>query len=110
MPPARDESTDRDARPTPHAPASASQRRLWFLHQLEPDSPAYNITSAVRLLGAVDVAAMGRVLDEVVRRHEALRTTFAVGDDGGPVQVVAGPRHVEMPLADLSGLDEGRRE
>jgi hypothetical protein len=56
--------------------ASSSQVRLWFLDQLEPGSPAYNLTSAVRLLGELDGAAMGRAFNEVVRRHDVLRAKF----------------------------------
>jgi len=90
-------------------PASASQRRLWFLHQLDPASPAYNITSAVRLLGEVNTDAMARALGEVVRRHEVLRTTFGVVE-GGPVQVVAGAVAVPLPVTDLSGVAADLRE
>jgi len=58
-------------------PASYAQQRLWFLDQLEPDSPFYNIPSAVRLEGDLDVDALTRSLDEIVWRHETLRTTFS---------------------------------
>jgi hypothetical protein len=91
-------------------PASSSQRRLWFLHQLEPSNPAYNIAAAVRLRGAVDLSAMGRALNEVVRRHQALRTTFAVDADGLPVQVIAEDVTLPLPVADLAALPEARRE
>ena len=70
-------------------PASFAQQRLWFLDELEPGSPTYNIAAALRLRGALDVAALKRSLNEIVRRHEALRTTFSVGD-GQAVQVTPG--------------------
>lgn len=75
-------------RPGPFAPASLQQRRLWFLHQLDPRSSAYNISSAIRLTGAFDRARFVQAFDAVVSRHAALRTTF-VDRDGEPWQQVA---------------------
>ncbi len=68
-------------------PTSFAQHRLWFLHQLEPDSPAYNISAAYRLKGALNVAALEQSFTELIRRHEILRTTFLL-IDGEPMQVV----------------------
>ena len=56
------------------APLSFAQQRLWFLHQLEPESAAYNEATAIRLEGSLDVAALQRTLDTIVERHEVLRT------------------------------------
>ena len=64
--------------------------RLWFLDQFEPGSSAYNMPFALRLKGALVVAALERAMTEVVRRHEVLRTRFAV-EEGEPVQVVDEP-------------------
>ncbi|HEV2734694.1 MAG TPA: amino acid adenylation domain-containing protein, partial [Longimicrobiaceae bacterium] len=95
----------RDGRPLP---LSFAQQRLWFIDRLAPGSAAYNIPSALRLRGRLDVAALRAAVGGVVRRHEALRTVFA--DVGGePVQVVGAPRAVPVPLADLRGLGAEER-
>src|SRR4051812_16496556 len=62
------------------APASFAQRRLWFLDQLQPGAAQYHIPSTVRLSGRLDTAALQAALDAIVRRHETLRTHFAVRD------------------------------
>ncbi|MFL5542599.1 MAG: amino acid adenylation domain-containing protein, partial [Longimicrobiaceae bacterium] len=90
-------------------PLSFAQERLWFLDRLEPGNPFYNLPAALRLGGALDVPALERALGEVVRRHEALRTTFAEGGEG-PVQVIAPFAGFALPVEDLSALDEGERE
>ncbi|MFZ6030187.1 MAG: amino acid adenylation domain-containing protein [Chloroflexota bacterium] len=69
-------------------PLSFSQQRLWFLAQLEPDSPAYNVPAAIRLRGRLDQQAFERSLNAVLLRHETLRTTFTLAE-GQPVQVIA---------------------
>ena len=90
-------------------PLSFAQQRLWFLQQLEPESTAYNLPLAVRLSGALDRSALQRSLSEIVRRHEALRTTFATAA-GEPVQVIHPAVAVSLPLIDLSRLGETVRE
>ncbi|HEV3051013.1 MAG TPA: amino acid adenylation domain-containing protein, partial [Longimicrobium sp.] len=90
-------------------PLSFAQERLWFLDRLEPGSATYNIYVARRLEGVLDQAALERALGEIVRRHEALRTTFAEVD-GSPVQVVAPFGGFALSVEDLSGLDEADRE
>lgn len=98
--------TPRDGSGAP--PLSFAQQRLWFLNQLDPHSPFYNIPAAVRLSGALDADALGRTLNEIVRRHEALRTTFrSVG--GLPVQVIAPELELPLPVVTLRETsDEGQ--
>ncbi|MET0395834.1 MAG: condensation domain-containing protein, partial [Longimicrobiaceae bacterium] len=91
------------------APVSFAQQRLWFIDRLEPGSTAYTIPMALRLRGAVDLPVLERTLDEIVRRHESLRTVF--GEEGGePVQVVRAAAPAPLPVADLAGLPAGAPE
>jgi len=107
--------------PPPIRPASGSrrnllshaQRRLWFLHRLEPGSAAYNLPAAVRLEGELDVGALSRAMTEILRRHEALRTRFVEGPDG-PEQVIDPPPDLHLqpePLPEKEGesLSTARR-
>ncbi|HVR99815.1 MAG TPA: amino acid adenylation domain-containing protein [Thermoanaerobaculia bacterium] len=89
-------------------PLSYSQERLWFLDRLTPGSAAYNIPSPLRIRGPLDPAILERSFDEVVRRHESLRTRFA-DRDGEPVQSVDPPARWPLPEIDLTGLPEARR-
>ncbi|HST62260.1 MAG TPA: condensation domain-containing protein, partial [Longimicrobium sp.] len=90
-------------------PLSFAQERLWFLDRLAPGTATYNMPAALRLTGALDVAALERALGEVVRRHEALRTTFAEAD-GTPVQVIAPFAGFALAMEDLSALPGEARE
>ncbi|HEX8475509.1 MAG TPA: amino acid adenylation domain-containing protein [Pyrinomonadaceae bacterium] len=89
-------------------PLSFAQQRLWFLEQLDPGTPAYNITMGVRLSGLLKVDALRQSLNEIVRRHEVLRTTFAV-EDGQAVQVVSPSLALELPIVDLQDVPEDER-
>ncbi len=82
------------------APLSFVQQSLWVIHQMEPDSLAYNVPTALRLNGTLDVAALKNALLEIVRRHEALRTTFP-DVDGNPVQKISPALPAPMQLIDL---------
>ena len=88
---------------------SFAQQRLWFLDQLEPGNVAYNMPSAARLVGSLDIQALERSLNEVVRRHEALRTSFTT-IDGQPQQTIHPDLKIELPLIDLCSLPESSRE
>ena len=90
-------------------PLSYAQQRLWFLDQLQPDSAFYNIPSAVRLSGSLNVSALERALNEIVRRHEALRTTF-VSIHGEPRQQITPSLTIELPVIDLSAINEGEEK
>lgn len=83
------------------APLSYDQQRLWYLDQLEPNQAVYNMPMALRLSGDLDVDTLRRAINEIVRRHEALRTTLVSGEDGVPVQQVAGMLEFELPLESL---------
>jgi len=90
-------------------PLSFAQQRLWFLDQLVPGNPFYNVAAAVRLDAPVDVGVLGRALNEIVGRHEALRTTFQAVE-GRPVQVVAPELELPLPVVDLAGLPRVERD
>jgi amino acid adenylation domain-containing protein len=93
--------------PRPAAiPLSFAQQRLWILDRLEPGNSAYNLGEAFRIAGEPAIEVLALTVSEMVRRHESLRTTFAVAD-GEPVQVVAPPWRVPLPLIDLSALPAG---
>ena len=86
-------------------PLSFAQQRLWFIDQLDPGHPAYNMPGAVRLSGLLDHAVLEKSLSKIVCRHEALRTSFPL-KDGAPVQLVAPPAPVDLPVTDLRELTE----
>ncbi|HEX7242221.1 MAG TPA: amino acid adenylation domain-containing protein, partial [Longimicrobiaceae bacterium] len=90
-------------------PLSFAQQRLWLIDRLQPGSAAYNVPAALRVRGALDVAALERSLAEVVRRHETLRTVFGE-TDGEPVQTVRDPAPVPVAVTDLRVLPADRRD
>jgi hypothetical protein len=90
-------------------PLSFAQQRLWFLDQLTPGSPAYNIVFALRMQGALEIPALAASFGEIVRRHEALRTTFA-RDGGTPRQVISPPFTPLLGVVDLRALEPAIRD
>jgi amino acid adenylation domain-containing protein len=85
-------------------PLSFAQQRLWFLDQLEPGNSGYNISDPIRLLGPLNISALARTRDEIVRRHESLRTTFSM-INGQPVQIINPAVSAPLPIIDLTELD-----
>ncbi|GIV97579.1 MAG: hypothetical protein KatS3mg057_2236 [Herpetosiphonaceae bacterium] len=90
-------------------PLSFAQQRLWFLDQLIPNNPAYNIAGAVHIAGPLNAEAWERALNAIVQRHEALRTTFVAGE-GEPVQVISESLQLHLPLVSLEALPPDERE
>uniref|UniRef100_UPI003F6F83B3 amino acid adenylation domain-containing protein n=1 Tax=Gloeocapsopsis crepidinum TaxID=693223 RepID=UPI003F6F83B3 len=93
----------------PKLPLSFAQQRLWFLDQFNPQSPFYSLPRTVRLTGNLNVDAFHASINEIVRRHEALRTNF-ISVDGEPVQQIAASMHVPLPIIDLREFPEPIRE
>ncbi|OCR26281.1 peptide synthase [Pseudomonas syringae] len=90
-------------------PLSYSQQRMWFLWQLEPDSPAYNVGGMARLRGVLDISRFEAALQALIARHETLRTTFP-SVDGVACQQVAAESTVHMQWQDFSSLSQSARE
>jgi Condensation domain/AMP-binding enzyme len=91
------------------APLSFAQQRLWFINQLEPNNPAYNVPWVRRINGLIKVDALEQSLNEIVRRHEALRTSFIIVD-GNPMQVVSDSQSISISILDLSHLSPGESQ
>ncbi|MBW4500879.1 MAG: SDR family NAD(P)-dependent oxidoreductase [Scytonema hyalinum WJT4-NPBG1] len=90
-------------------PLSFAQQRLWFLNQLAPHDTSYNISTTVRLIGSLNVPALEQSLNEIVRRHEVLRTTFTTVN-GQPVQVIAPTLTLAVPVVDFSEILDNKQQ
>ncbi len=90
-------------------PASFGQQRLWFLDRLFPNSSCYNVVNVLRLTGLLNITALESSFNEIVRRHEVLRTNFDTVD-GKPVQLILPELKISIPLIDLQSLPIGARE
>jgi non-ribosomal peptide synthetase component F len=88
---------------------SYAQQRLWFLHQLRPSSPAYNVSSAVRLSGSLVIPALELAINHLIKRHEVLRTTFST-EAGKPVQVINPFTPLKLEVEDLTATPIGDRQ
>ncbi|MGP0591233.1 amino acid adenylation domain-containing protein, partial [Nitrospira sp. T9] len=104
---ARSESLSCEGMETEHYvfPMSFAQRRLWFLSQLEPESASYNTAIAVRMNGVLDRHAVECSFNDIVRRHEVLRSTFESAD-GDPVQIIAAEREVHLRVVTIPKSDD----
>ncbi|MDZ8067339.1 MAG: amino acid adenylation domain-containing protein [Nostoc sp. DedQUE08] len=91
------------------APLSFAQQRLWFLQQLDIDNPYYSELACVQLLGALNVDALERSLNEIVRRHEALRTTFEMLEEEA-IQIIHPAVTMTLPVVNLLSMSEAKRQ
>ena len=91
------------------APLSYAQERMWILDKLEPGNPAYNRPLNIRITGSLNLAALEKSINEIVRRHEIFRTSFPTVD-GQPMQVIAPSLTVNLPIVELSHLSINERE
>lgn len=89
---------------------SFAQQRLWFLDQLVPGNPFYTESGATRFQGVINMPALEQALNEVVRRHEVLRTAFRLSSDGRPEAVVAPQLRIPLPVIDLANLASSQQE
>ncbi len=94
---------------TEPCPLSLDQERLWFMHQVNPANAAYNIHMGARYIGALDVSLLEKSLNEVVKRHDVLRTTF-ISQEGKPRQVIAPTLTIPLPIVDLQHLTPEAQE
>ncbi|MCG6137854.1 MAG: amino acid adenylation domain-containing protein [Nostoc sp. LLA-1] len=90
-------------------PASFAQQRLWFLDQLIPGNAIYNVPTVIRFTGSLNLTALEQTLNEIVRRHETLRTTFIVLD-GKPLQAIAPSLTIPISVLDLQHLPTDEQE
>jgi thioesterase domain-containing protein/acyl carrier protein len=90
-------------------PLSLAQQRLWFLDRLYPGNPGYNVPFGLRLQGNLSPDALNSSIQELIQRHEILRTTFEI-EAGHPVQVVAAESPIDVPLLDLTAMSASERQ
>ncbi|MCD4691529.1 MAG: amino acid adenylation domain-containing protein, partial [Calditrichales bacterium] len=91
-------------------PMSAAQKRLWFLNQLDPESAFYNIPSALRLKGSLNVPVLEKSINEIVKRHEVLRASFHIDDKGEAQQIISGELIVPLNQLDISDIPADKTE
>jgi amino acid adenylation domain-containing protein len=90
-------------------PLSFAQQRLWFFDQFEPGRPSYNLPRTVRLQGKLNIDALASSLNEIIKRHEILRTSFAISD-GQSIQVISLSVNLPLPVVDLQNIPQEQRE
>jgi hypothetical protein len=91
------------------APLSFAQRQIWIIDQMAPGNPAYNMPYGYRLRGSLDLEALEKSFNEVVRRHETLRTSIAV-EDGEPVQIIHPEFKISIKVTALDHLSASQAE
>ncbi|MEO0688637.1 MAG: condensation domain-containing protein, partial [Cyanobacteria bacterium J06649_11] len=79
-------------------PLSFAQQRLWFVQQLEPENNSYNVPCDLKLKGKLNIKVLEKTLNEIVKRHEILRTIFVTDDKKQPIQVVREFQEFELPI------------
>ena len=94
---------------TGNLPLSFAQRRLWLLHELEPETTAYSMPQVFRINGELNITALKNSLDDIINRHEVLRTTFRE-QEGQPEQIITPPAPIRLQIDDLQPLPETDRE
>jgi len=90
-------------------PLSFAQQRLWFIDQIDPGNHAYNLPTAVRLTGLLNITALEQSLNAIVSRHETLRTIFATVE-GQPVQKIQPITDITIPIVDLRGHERSPQQ
>lgn len=90
-------------------PMSFGQERMWFLNQFEPNRAAYNRPTVLHFQGQLDITILERSLNEILRRHQVLRTVYRQ-EAGRPIQEVREPTPIEIAVVDLQGVQESARE
>lgn len=90
-------------------PLSFAQQRLWFMEQLQPGGAAYNIPTGVKLIGDLNITVLEKSLNEIIRRHEVLRTNFHT-ESGQPRQVIHDEKKIDLTIHDLQELEEDKQE
>ena len=96
-------------RKSENIPLSYSQWRLWFLDQFEPGSPTYNLSAIHRLLGSINTDVLEQAINEIIRRHDALRTIFSIVEDE-PVQVIQNSLKIPLQIIEINHHDKDERE
>src|SRR5439155_10084154 len=91
------------------APLSFTQRQMWVIDQMTPGNPAYNLPYGYRLRGPLKLTALEHSFNEVIKRHDALRTTFAVKDEE-PLQLIHPDLKIKINVTELDHLTGGERE
>ncbi len=105
-------AADEPIRPRPRegdVPLSFAQERLWFIEQLQPGDVGYNMPAALRIQGALRIEILERAINEIMRRHEVLRTTFRPAANGATIQVIHRHEGYVLPVLDLHDLNEEER-